>query len=313
MAEPGTPRDRTAVRSRAARFERWKTRLSDTTARLEADATRSLGEGRFALHYQPRVDPAGDVVGMEALLRWHDAQRGIMRPDVFLPRLTTSPVGRDIGRWAIVEACRQAHEWEADRPPAEAPIRVAVNVDLRDLLDPVFDAFVLDALAAAGVGPDLLQLEVEPEAADPTLLAFRSFELRDHGLHLALDAVGPTLGQTAGFLPVDAIHIARRWVGQVDGDPCLAGALRALTQRAHDRGVLVGAVGVERAGQAEVLTGIGVDRLQGDLYGEPLPADELGWCAEEPPRAAHGPYDVIPTSGLPRRPRGVHPEPILPV
>jgi len=297
---------RAAVRGRAARFERWRTRLSDTTAQLEADAARSLEETRFELRFQPRVDRKGDVVAVEAHVHWLDPTRGVLRSDVFLPRLAERPVGRDIARWAFAAACRQALAWERDRPRDETPVPVAIGVLRRDALDPEFGGFVAGALARTGVPAALVQLAVDPAGAEPTLLAFRLLELRDLGVGVTVDDVGPTFGDASGFLPADAIRIDRRWIGPVEEDRALAGALRCLVDRAHDRGLLVGAAGVDRDGQASALIDIGCDHLQGSCFGDPAPADDLGWNLEpEPDPPASTRYEIDPVSGLPRRPRGV--------
>lgn len=278
---------------------------------LERDAMQGLERDEFSLLYQPRLDPRTEEVrGVEALLRWRDAYRGQMQPDLFLPPLVQTEVMSRLGQFVLTQACMQAARWERRRPAGHRPIVVAVNVSIAELMRDGFVDYVAAAVEAGGVEPPLLQFEVDSRAAAdaPSTLVDRLAGLQALGVSVALDAVAPTVG-TDGFLPCRAVNLARRWVRSVDTDARVADQVAALVTRAHAHRLLVGAVGVEKPSQAEALVAAGCDIVQGFLYSEPVPAAELGWQQSQPqpggPRPAPTTDPVARTASgqLPRRRR----------
>jgi EAL domain-containing protein (putative c-di-GMP-specific phosphodiesterase class I) len=272
------------VADRASRFQRWQHRLADTPASLEADARAGVATERFYLLYQPRVRCAdGDIRVVEALLRWHDATRGDMHPGLFLPSLAETAVMGDLGRWVLDRACAQAAAWDRDRPADEPPVAVAVNVGVSELRQDGFVELASAALGAADLRPELLVLELDARGGVPAdrLTVARLAHLRHVGISVTLDGVDPPLPPRATATLHDGINLDRRGVRRVETAPALGAEL---VRAAHDRSLTLTAVGVERQDQADLLTRLGFDQLQGYHLGEPVRADELGWQRPTPVR-----------------------------
>jgi diguanylate cyclase (GGDEF)-like protein len=234
----------------------------------------ALAAGQFELHYQPLFEIAtGQLREVEALLRWNDAELGRLFPASFIPVAEHTGQIVALGRWALREACLQAHRWQA----AGTPRTVAVNLSPLQLTDPNLVGDVQDALAAAGLAADALRLEItESEAIrDFQGTSCRLSELRGLGVHLSLDDFGTGYSSLAMLreLPVDTIKIDRSFVQRLDqpanhADTVLVGAV---IDTAHAFGLDVVAEGVERAGQLAALTQMGCDLVQGFLLGHPQP------------------------------------------
>ncbi|WP_432499319.1 putative bifunctional diguanylate cyclase/phosphodiesterase [Kineococcus gypseus] len=250
---------------------------------LQSALREGLRRGELRLHYQPVVDLAdGALAGYEALARWDRPGVGPVRPDVFVAAAEASTLVCDLGRWVLHEATAQLARWRAQRPaawpaPGAGPEpTVAVNVSGRHLTDPRLLDDVADALAASGLPPHLLVLEItETVLVDDPLATAHLQRLRATGVGVAIDDFG-TGWTSIGALPstpADTLKIDRSFVASAD-----AGRrdLVALTvHAAHTFGLRVVAEGVEEAAQLEWLRAMGCDTAQGYLLARPLPADEV--------------------------------------
>ena len=282
-------RDADAARSRASAAGGDRSVMFDAAERAEAVARLRLeqelrvaiDDGQVAVHYQPIVDSrSGAVDRLEALIRWDHPRRGTVLPGEFLPVAAESRLIVDLGRFVLVEACRQAVEWSERY---ERPISVAVNVAERQLLDLGLVEVVTRALATTGLPAAQLQLEVSEDVLldrlDHCLVALRQLDLL--GVELAIDDFGTSqasLGRLKGLamvstLKIDRVFVADLATGGPDGvDRKIVAAIVAL---ASSVGMAVVAEGVETAGQAELLRELGVDQLQGFLFERPGPAAAL--------------------------------------
>ncbi len=228
---------------------------------------QAVALGEFRLAYQPVVDSrSGCLTALEALLRWSSPGLGEVAPGEFVAIAEESDRIVEIGAWVMAQACRDAAAWGGDKPA------VAVNVSVRQLLAPGFVAMVAAALAAAGLPPHRLHLEVTESvfAAENTALAFDALsELHDRGIAIHLDDFGTgysSLSRLQEF-PLDAIKIDRAFVNELERQG--AGIIEGALLIARRFGLRVVAEGVETPQQAARLWGLGVDALQGYWFGKP--------------------------------------------
>jgi len=235
----------------------------------------ALATGQFELHYQPLFDVAtGQVNEVEALMRWNDTELGPLLPASFIPVAEHTGQIIPLGRWALREACQQAHRWQL----AGTPRAVAVNLSPVQLTDVELVGDIQAALVAAELAADWLRLEItEAEAIrDFQGTTRRLTQLRDLGIHLSLDDFGTGYSSLAMLreLPVDTIKIDRSFVQRLDQPESRADTVlvRAVIDTAHAFGLTVVAEGVEHTGQMAALAQMGCYRVQGFLLGCPEPA-----------------------------------------
>jgi diguanylate cyclase (GGDEF)-like protein len=244
---------------------------------LEADLRAALARGEFRLVYQPIVALAdGRIEGVEALARWDHPLRGTVSPADFIPLAEETGIIVPLGRWVLGEACRQARAW-ADAGLGDAPgaaLTVTVNVSGRQVYDPAFVDDVRAALAAAGVDPRRLVLELtESVMIDRPELALERFTaLKAVGVRLAIDDFGTGYSALSYLqrFPIDVLKIDRSFVdGLRKGGPqgSLARTIVALGQALSLRTV---AEGIEDAAQRAALHEVGCPLGQGFLFARPL-------------------------------------------
>jgi predicted signal transduction protein with EAL and GGDEF domain len=252
---------------------------------LENDVRNALGSDGLALHYQPIIDArSGRLVGREALLRWSHPVRGPIPPDQFVPIIEDAGLIHQIGDWVIREACAEAVRWEGD-------LRVAVNISAAQLCCSGIAETVLGALAATGLTPSRLGLEVTESifiGDDISTLAALE-RLRAIGVRLVLDDFGKGYS-SFGYLSraqFSKIKIDRSFVaGAAEGERDCSAIVRAILALARGLSVETTAEGVENEREAAVMRALGCDQLQGYLFGRPVPAEELVEEVESPAAGA---------------------------
>ncbi|MGH2945652.1 MAG: putative bifunctional diguanylate cyclase/phosphodiesterase [Solirubrobacteraceae bacterium] len=255
-------------------------------ARLELrnDLQRALATDEFELRYQPVVRLAdGTVSGVEALLRWRHPDRGLISPADFIPIAEETGLIIPIGRWVLREGCRHARRLEA---PDGRPLRMSVNLSLKQIQHSDIVADVRDALEEARLAPERLTLEItESVLMDDTELAVsRLRDLKALGVTLALDDFGTgysSLSYLSRF-PVDILKMDRSFLseGSTPDSNSLANAVVGL---GATLALEVVAEGIEVAEQAESLRALGCDLGQGFLFARPLEAeDSLAFVAGRP-------------------------------
>jgi diguanylate cyclase (GGDEF)-like protein len=242
---------------------------------LGAALHRAVGRDEFLLRFQPVVSLAqGVTVGAEALIRWRHPIRGVVAPADFIGVAEQSDVILPIGRWVLVEACREAVRWDPSR--GDAPW-VSVNLSARQVQQVSFLADVGAALEISGLPPDRLVLEVTETLMmqDPEGSAEKFAALKRMGVRTAIDDFGTGYSSLSYLrkFPVDMIKIARDFVDVADEDDwAFAHAIVSLGQRL---GLKIVAEGVERAAQADRLQLMGCDYAQGYLFARPLQAGPM--------------------------------------
>ncbi|WP_369054296.1 putative bifunctional diguanylate cyclase/phosphodiesterase [Kineococcus terrestris] len=254
------------------------------------DALRAgLARGELSLHYQPVVAVAdGRLLGYEALARWDRPGVGRVPPDVFVAAAEASSLVCDLGRWVLREATAQLARWRADRPASwgAAEPTVAVNVSGRHLVDPRLLDDVDAALAASGLPPSALVLEItETVLVDGPLALEHLRALRARGVEVSIDDFGTgwtSIGQLS-TTPADTLKVDRSFTAS--DDPGCRDLVALVVHAAHTFGLRVVAEGVEEPEQLVWLRSLGCDAAQGYLFSRPLPAAEV--AALPAPGALH--------------------------
>jgi diguanylate cyclase (GGDEF)-like protein/PAS domain S-box-containing protein len=247
---------------------------------VQSDLQHAMGRGEFVLNYQPIVDvPTQAILGMEALIRWEHPTRGLLPPLEFIPTAEEIGLIVPLGRWVLMEACRQTAEWRA-RYPTASDLYVSVNLSTRQLLEPDLVAQVEDVLAVTGLDPSALMLEITEGSLmqGVTETAAKLRELKALGVRLAVDDFG-TGSSSLGYLrrfPIDVLKIDKSFVDEIteegpDG-PALVRAIIDLAKNLHMATV---AEGIEQTEQLAELRAAGCGSGQGYLFARPLRSEAM--------------------------------------
>jgi diguanylate cyclase (GGDEF)-like protein/PAS domain S-box-containing protein len=272
-------RAKQAGKGQVVRFEAGMQAAVRERLELESELRGVVERGELALVYQPIVALAtGRTVGAEALLRWDHPVRGRLRPAEFFEAAETAGVMPAMERWVVEEACRRAAEWPVVDESGLLPL-LSVNVSARLLASPDLAPAVERAVAASGLPPARLVLELtEGAAVSDAPTTFRAMRrLRATGVRLALDDFGTGYSSLAYLdqMPVDVLKLDKRFVdGVAEGS---SGHLltRGILDLARALGKLVVAEGIEREEQAERLREHGCTLGQGFLFSRPIEAGEM--------------------------------------
>ncbi|VXA94570.1 EAL domain-containing protein [Massilia sp. 9I] len=252
--------------------------------RLETLLRRAIERKEIFLHYQPQVEiDNGRLLGVEALVRWHSPELGMVPPVRFIPVAEDTGFISQLGQWVLAEACRQMRAWE------EAGLHVpkmAVNLSLRQFERGSIAPTVAAALIDAGLEAGRLQLEVTESVIMNTSDALEHInDLRAVGVGLAIDDFGTGYSSLAYLsqLPVQTLKIDRSFIQDISTDANDEAIAVAIIQLGKSLGLAVVAEGVENEKQAEFLLRHGCRLAQGYLYGRPAaPGDILAhWGPEQ--------------------------------
>jgi EAL domain-containing protein (putative c-di-GMP-specific phosphodiesterase class I) len=244
---------------------------------LESRLRKAVIQKQFVLHYQTKVDlKTRRIRGLEALIRWHDPDHGLVSPMDFVPLLEESGLIVEVGRWVIEQAVADMQIWRD--LGFEVP-RVAVNVSEVQLRQPNFVASVLGALGTApafGAGIDL-EITETMLAQNVGSNVQKLLRLREAGLHVFMDDFGTGysgLSQIAQ-LPLDALKIDRAFIAGMTESAEAMAIVSAIVNLAKALRIFVVAEGVETEEQASRLHELGCDEAQGYLFSRPVPAHEV--------------------------------------
>jgi diguanylate cyclase (GGDEF)-like protein/PAS domain S-box-containing protein len=239
---------------------------------MEQDLRQSMIDGGFDIHYQPLLDLGSDeVTGCEALLRWRHPERGMVSPAEFIPLAEDIGLINELGDWVLQTACQEAASWPAG-------IRLAVNVSPVQLKSQTLALRIMGALAASGLSPDRLELEITEAVLihdDETALAILH-QLRAIGVRIALDDFGTGFSSLSYLkrFPFDKIKIDRCFVSDIEVDGS-ADIVQAVVNIATSRNMTTTAEGVETEQQKQLLKKLGCTQMQGYLFSKPRPASEV--------------------------------------
>ena len=273
---------------------------------LEADLHEAVRGREFVVHYQPQVAAAtGEILAVEALVRWPHPRRGLVPPNEFITLAEDRGLIRAIDCYVLTEAAAQCKRWEAAGLP---PIRVAVNLSAHHFRDAGVVDMVAGVVNDTGVRPELIELELTETAdmEEPDRVAAILRQLRNLGVGLTLDDFGTGFSSWMHLkhFPVGRLKIDGSFVAGLPDDRHDAAIVSATIDMAHLIGLSVTAEGVETAPQAEFLSGNCCDLLQGFLYSKPRPTDEITELLEEASsRSALGSPPIWRAMGLRDTPR----------
>ncbi|BAL22540.1 EAL domain-containing protein [Azoarcus sp. KH32C] len=253
------------------------TRRAKERVALDADLRRALERQELRLHYQPQVDLfSGEIVGLEALVRWQHPERGMIPPGDFIPLAEESGLVVPLGDWVLQEACRQIKLWS----DAGCAVRqTAVNVSTVQLSRGNLVGSVRSALATSGIAPEQLELEItESFVMADREQSFKTLaELKALGVRLSIDDFGTGYSSLAYLqqLDVHTLKIDRSFVSDMTTDSGNASIVRAVIGIGHSLGLTVVAEGVEDEVQAHVLRSMRCNVMQGYLVSRPLPVERM--------------------------------------
>ena len=245
---------------------------------LEADLRKALMRDELLLYYQPQVDiNTGEIVGMEALLRWQHPQLGLVPPNQFIPLAEETGLICQIGEWVLQTACTQHQVW---RSSGLSPIRIAVNLSARQFQQPGLVQTIVQIVQATKIEPCYLELEITESIAmknlNFTIAVLR--ELRQMGIQIAMDDFGTGYSSlsTIKHFPLQVIKIDQSFVRDLAIDPSDAAIAKAVVALGQGLNLKTLAEGVETLEQLKFLQSIGCDIAQGYLFNKPLPSEEAG-------------------------------------
>lgn len=263
-------------------FEPAMRAATESRSRLRVERAQALERQEFCLLYQPIMDlRTGDRAGVEALIRWQHPQRGLLHPRAFIDYAEDSTQIVAIGTWVLGTASRETSRLGPDD-------HTSVNVSARQLQHPNFEQSVIGALAASGLAPDRLILEItetgsitDTRGASATLQA-----LKQLGIQFALDDFGTGYSPLSYLrqFPVDYLKVDRSFVRSMTTNRQDAAVVRGVVEMAHALGMRVVAEGVEQTAQRDLLQEMGCDLAQGYLWMRPAPMEQLAGASAPLPR-----------------------------
>jgi diguanylate cyclase (GGDEF)-like protein/PAS domain S-box-containing protein len=259
---------------------------TQATQRLQTEShlRRAVEMGEIEVYYQPELSlVTGVMVGAEALARWHHPVAGLLEAGAFIELAEDSGLILELGEWVLNEACRQAGEWHRERP--DFPLTIRVNLSARQIAQPHLVDQVVAAMAAAGIEPSALCLEITETAlmSDPAAGLRVLQDLSRLGVELAIDDFGTGYSSLSYLkrFPVDVLKIDRSFVDGLGDDPEDTAIVTAIISLARALGLQVVAEGVETRRQLDELRRLGCDRGQGFMFARPRPAALL-WESRTP-------------------------------
>lgn len=275
-------------------------RQSRAVTALKTGLREAMSQDGFRLLYQPALDlRSGAVIGVEALLRWPQADGSEVAPLVFLPIAESIGLIHDLGAWVLQEVLRQHRTWLAEGFP---PIPVTVNVSARQFRHQSFLQRITDALRTGGVDPALLSLAL----GEATLLQDRSTSrrlldaLHALGVRVALDDFGlgrSCLGELED-LPLDALQINRLLVQRLDSSSRTQAIVETIVRLGRALQLPVTAIGIETEAQLSAVRDLGCHQAQGFYLGKPMTGTDLAaWYRRRPPEpGSHPSSSLVPPS-----------------
>lgn len=249
----------------------------------ESRLREAIKAQHFVLHYQPQVRVTdGNLVGVEALIRWDDPERGLLPPDQFVPIAEQRGLIQAIGLWVLREACAQNKRWQDKRLPR---VPVAVNLSPLQFKQPNFVAEIARVLQETGLEAEYLEIELtESLLVDDAVLMTRTLhELKSLGVKLTIDDFGTGYSSLSylKYYPIDKLKIDRSFVHNVPHDQDNAAITTAIVNMAKSLDMVALAEGVETSAQLQFLHGLNCEQVQGFMIARPLPAADMQTWLED--------------------------------
>jgi diguanylate cyclase (GGDEF)-like protein/PAS domain S-box-containing protein len=249
----------------------------DLRSALEEELSQALERTQLRLFYQPQVNAAGRVIGVEVLLRWQHPQRGLVLPNEFIPLAEDTGLILSIGLWVLETACAQLKAWENDAHTLD--LKLAVNVSARQFRQPDFVAQIRKVLEASRAKPTRLKLELTEslvmEDVQDTIVKMQAIQRL--GVSFSMDDFGTGYSSLSYLarLPLDQLKIDAAFVRNLSKKGNDATIARTIITMGREMAMNVIAEGVETVEQREFLEIHGCQAYQGYLFSRPLPLEEF--------------------------------------
>ncbi len=259
---------------------------------LSNDLYRVLEKGELEVHYQPQIKTAtGEIIGLEALLRWNHPERGSVPPGLFIPLAEANGTITRVGKWVLETAVRQNKKWQI---MGRSDLRMAVNLSVVQLNDPGLVPTVSRILKEADMDPKYLEIEITESAAtkESGRIMETLYGLKSLGATISIDDFGTEYSSLSRLkvLPIDRIKIDMQFVQSIERSEKDQAIVKIIISLAKSLGLGVLAEGVETAPQLEFLNQKMCDEVQGYYYYRPMTADkveQLLFPAREKPKSPH--------------------------
>jgi diguanylate cyclase (GGDEF)-like protein/PAS domain S-box-containing protein len=258
-------------------YTRDLTVVARENLRLESSLRLALERDEFVLYYQPKWNTkTGEITGVEALLRWHHRERGLIEPAGFLSALEDCGLILPVGKWILQTACMQAQAWQEQGLSA---IQMSINLSGQQIVDGSLLQTVTDSLAESRLDPQYLELELTEgfimQQPDEVIVLLDS--LRAMGVSIAIDDFGTGHSSLSYLkqLPVQKLKIDRSFVRDIPADLDDMAITSAIVALGHRLQMSIVAEGVETEEQLAFLTDEACEEAQGYLFSRPLPENEL--------------------------------------
>jgi len=238
---------------------------------------QAIENGEMQLLFQPQVRLfSGSVTGLEALIRWHHPERGVVSPDKFIPMAEKGNQIVAIGEWVLNEACRQMRAWlDAGLPP----IKVAINLAARHFRLPTLPAHIANVLDAYQIESRFLEIEITESAMmqDMAAATRNMTQLKELGVSISLDDFGTGYSSMTYLsrFPIDVVKIDQSFIRDITTNPVNAAIAQATIAMSHKLGKTVLAEGVETIEQMQYLRRSECDEMQGYYFSKPCPPDDI--------------------------------------
>jgi len=259
---------------------------NDITGKQIADGIKA---GQFVLHFQPILSiPQKEVVGFEALVRWHHPDRGLVSPANFIPVAESTGVIVQLGAHVITSAFEQMANWQREQTKLPEDFRLNINLSPRQLFEPDFANSLREAAERFDIETGSICLEITEsilfEDSEHAITLLRT--IREDGFHLSLDDFGTGYSSLNYLdeLPVDSLKIDRSFVGKLETQGGDHAIIRMIIALAKTLDVAVVAEGVEKEQQLKILESMSCDFVQGYYFARPMTAEMATGYLQEPSR-----------------------------
>ncbi len=257
---------------------------------LENSLRKALKREEMIVYYQPIIDLyTGDIIGMEALVRWQHPELGLVSPDKFIPLSEETGLIIPLGEWVLHSACAQNKAWQNAGFP---PMYVSVNLSARQFQQRDLSEMVARALKASGLSPRYLQLEITESVAmyDEGQIINKLTNLKNLGVGIAVDDFGTgysSLGSLKRF-PINTVKIDKSFIHNIPADRFDSAITTTIINMAESLWLNVIAEGVESEEQLAFLLERGCNAMQGYLFCKPLPAKDFQSMLSQRKRLSSG-------------------------
>jgi EAL domain-containing protein (putative c-di-GMP-specific phosphodiesterase class I)/DNA-binding response OmpR family regulator len=256
---------------------------ADKIITMTGEITEAIEREEFQLHYQPQVDiRTGEIIGLEALLRWQHHERGMISPVEFIPIAEAKGLIVPLGDWVLKTVCQNAKKWQ---DMGYFFRRVAANISAQQLQQPNFGSRLLEIIMETGLSPQYLELELtESMVVQNIEQATNVFQqIKNMGVQIGIDDFGTgysSLSYLNNF-DFDTLKIDRSFVHNLDKQPKKQAMLQLMISLGHTLSLKVLAEGVETEAELSILKELHCDEFQGYLFSRPLPASEIEVLLQE--------------------------------